>query len=149
YGFDQNAISFGTFAAAQGDVWLAQDGGFLVKYVGTATGKNTALSSKMADGTFTWEYNVQDANQLEAIELPKECESAKPADDIPAPPNATDKSGFGRMMTFKTSDTPADVAAFYKRELPAQGWKAGDGNAMGELQMLSFSKGSRKLSITI
>ena len=70
------------------------------------------LSSKMAEGTFTWEYNVQDANQVEAIELPKECAGQKPADDVPMPPNATDKSGLGRMMTFKT----LDVAAFYKQK---------------------------------
>jgi hypothetical protein len=147
--FDQSAISFGAFASAEGDAWIAQDGGFLVKYVGTATGKNNALLGKMAEGTFTWEYNVQDANQVEVIDLPKECEGQKPADDIPVPPNATDKNGFGQTLTFKTPDAPADVAAFYKRELTARGWKAGDENAMGELQMLSFSKETRKLSITI
>ncbi len=65
YSFDQGAVTFGAFASAQGDAWIAQDGGFIVKYVGTATGKNTALSSNMASGTFTWEYNVQDANQIE------------------------------------------------------------------------------------
>src|SRR5262249_14510240 len=41
------------------------------------------------------------------------------------------------------------VAAFYKRERTAQGWKAGNENAMGELQMLNFSKETHKLSITI
>jgi hypothetical protein len=149
YSFDQSAITFGTFASAGGDAWIAQDGGFIVKYVGTATGKNTALSSNVANGTFTWEYNVQDANQLEAIELPKACESAKPADDIPMPPNATSKSGFGRMLTFNTPDAPADVAAFYQQELVAQGWTSGDQNAMGDTQLLSFTKEQRKLSITV
>lgn len=149
YSFDQSAVTFGAFASAQGDAWIAQDGGFIVKYVGTATGKNTALSSNVANGTFTWEYNLQDANLLEAIELPKACESAKPADDIPMPPNATDKSGFGRMLTFNTPDSPADVAAFYQQELVAQGWIAGDQNAMGDTQLLSFTKEQRKLAITV
>ena len=65
------------------------------------------------------------------------------------PANATDKTSFGKMITFKTSDTPTDLAAFYKKELTAQGWKAGEENAMGDLQTLAFSKGSRKLSVTI
>ena len=149
YSFDQNAVTFGAFASAQGDAWIAQDGGFIVKYVGMATGKNTALSSSVANGTFTWEYNVRDANQLEAIELPQECASAKPADDIPMPPNVTDKSELGRMVTFNTPDAPADVAAFYQQALVAQGWTAGDQNSMGDTQLLSFTKEQRKISITV
>jgi hypothetical protein len=149
YTFDEKAISFGTFASAKGDVWIAQDGGFLVKYVGTATGKDSILSGRSAEGTFTWEYNVEDANQVTAIALPKECAGQKPAMDIPVPENATDKTSFGKMITFKTPDTPADMAAFYKKELAKQGWKAGEANAMGDLQTLAFSKDDRKLSVTI
>ncbi len=149
YTFDQNAISFATFASAKGDVWLAQDGGFLVKYVGTATGKENILSGKAAEGTFTWEYNVEDANKVASIELPKECAGQKPAGDIPMPENAADKSSFGKMQTFKSPDAPADVAAFYKKAMAGQGWTAGDANAMGELQTLEFTKDGRKLTITI
>jgi hypothetical protein len=149
YSFDQNALSFGTFASAQGEVWIAQDGGFLVKYVGTATGKNTFLSSKSAEGTFTWEYNLTDANQVGAIDLPKECDGQQPADDIPVPESATDKAGFGKLITFKTPEAPADVAAFYKQRMPKQGWEAGDESGFGDLQTLNYTKDGRKLSITI
>jgi hypothetical protein len=149
YSFDQNALSFGTFASAQGDAWIAQDGGFLVKYVGTATGKNSFLTSKSAEGTFIWEYNLTDANKVGAIDLPKECEGQQPADDIPVPENATDKAGFGKMITFKTPDTTANVAQFYKQRMPKQGWQAGEESGFGELQTLNYSKDGRKISITI
>jgi hypothetical protein len=149
YSFDQNALSFGSFASAQGEAWIAQDGGFLVKYVGTATGKNSFLSSKSAEGTFTWEYNLTDANKIGAIELPKECAGQQPAEDIPVPESATDKAGFGKLITFKTPDAPADVAAFYKQRMPKQGWKAGEESGFGDLQTLNYSKEGRKLSITI
>ena len=33
--------------------------------------------------------------------------------------------------------------------MPAQGWKAGEASAMGDLQTINFSKDNRKLSITI
>jgi hypothetical protein len=149
YTFDQHAVTFGAFATAKGDVWLAQDGEFLVKYVGSATGKDGILSGKSAEGTFTWEYNVEDANQLTSIALPKECEGQKPATDIPVPQNATEKASFGKVVTFKSPDAPADIAAFYKKEMPGQGWAAGEANAMGDLQTLQFSKENRKLSVTI
>ncbi len=149
YTFDQNAVTFGAFSSAKGDVWLAEDGGFLVKYIGTATGKDNFLAGKQAEGTFTWEYNVEDANQVEVLTLPKECEGQKPADDVPVPEGVTDKASFGQITTFKSPDAPADVAAFYKKQMPAQGWKAGEASAMGDLQTINFSKDSRKLSITI
>jgi hypothetical protein len=149
YSFDQNALSFGTFASAQGDAWIAQDGGFLVKYVGTATGKDSFLSSKSAEGTFTWEYNLTDANQVEAIDLPKDCEGQQPADDIPVPESATDKASFGKVITFKSPDAPADIVAFYKQRMSKQGWEAGDANGFGDVQTLMYTKDGRKLSITI
>jgi hypothetical protein len=149
YSFDQNALSFGTFASAQGEAWIAQDGGFLVKYVGTATGKNSFLTSKSAEGTFTWEYNLTDANKVEAIDLPKDCEGQQPADDIPVPEKVTDKASFGKMITFKSPDAPADVAAFYKQQMPKQGWEAGEASEFGDLQTLNYTKDGRKLSITI
>jgi hypothetical protein len=149
YSFDENALSFGTFASAQGEAWIAQDGGFLVKYIGTATGKNSFLTSKSAEGTFTWEYNLTDANKVGAIDLPKECEGQQPAGDIPVPENATDKAGFGKLITFKTPDAPADVADFYKQRMPKQGWQAGEESGFGDVQTLSYTKEGRKLSITI
>ena len=56
-------------------------------------------------------------------------------------------SGF---ITFSTTDSPEEVADFYKEELAALGWKEG-GNpmVMPELITLEFSKEARKLSITI
>ena len=149
YTFDQGGISFATFSSAKGDIWLAQDGGFLVKYVGTATGKDSILSGKAAEGTFTWEYNVEDANKVEAIELPKECAGQTPAGDIPVPENATERNSFGKMLTYKSPEAPADVAAFYKKAMESQGWAAGDASEMGDLQSLSFSKDGRKLTITV
>jgi hypothetical protein len=53
------------------------------------------------------------------------------------------------MITFKTTDAPADVAAFYKQQMPKQGWQAGEASELGELQTLNYSKDGRKLSITI
>lgn len=148
YTFDEGGVSFGSFTNASGDVWVAQDGEFLVKYLGKATGKSDLMGQK-AEGTFTWEYNINDINKVEAIELPKECENQQQADDIPLPDNATEKGRFGGISTFKSPDAPADVAAFFKKELPAQGWAAGEESALGDLVTLKFTKDDRELSITI
>ncbi len=148
YTFDQGGLSFGTFSSAKGDAWIASDGGYVVKYTGEATGKN-ALFGQSTEGSFTWEYLVEDVNTIKEIALPAECEGQKPAADIPIPSNATEKNSFGNIQTFITVDEPAAVAEYYKKELPGQGWQAGAGNSLGDTETLEFTKEGRKLAITI
>jgi hypothetical protein len=149
YTFDQGGVSFGTFSSAKGDVWVAQDGGYLLKYVGEASGKAGLFGSGSTEGSFTWEYNVENINGLEAITLPDVCAAQQPATDIPLPEGATDKANFNGIITFKSKDAPADVAAFFKQELPGQGWQAGEASELGDMQSLTFTKEGRTLSITI
>ncbi len=149
YTFDQGGLSFGSFAAAKGDVWVAQDGGYLLKYIGEATGKAGLFGSASTEGTFAWEYNVEKINDLEAIDLPQACVDQQPATDIPLPENATDKANFSGIITFKSEEAPAEVAAFFTKELPGQGWEAGEASELGDLQSLTFTKEGRTLSITI
>jgi len=148
YTFDEGGLGFGTFGSAKGDLWLAKDGNYLVKYSGTATGSNSIMGTE-AEGTFTWEYNVEDVGAIEAITLPEECAGQAPATDIPVPENATEKSSFGTIITFKSSEDPAALAAFYQEQLPANGWTAGEASNLETMQMLEFTKEDRKLSVTI
>ena len=145
YQAEQKDLAFGTFTAVSGNLWVAQDGGYVVKYAGEATGK-AALIGKGTTGTFKWEYNIEDANKVESIQLPPECAAAKPADDIPVPPNATDKGNFGTIITFKSPDDAAKVIDFYKQELPGKGWKESDSSVES---MLSYTKDARNLTIII
>ncbi|MGQ9816079.1 MAG: hypothetical protein ACUVR3_13185, partial [Candidatus Roseilinea sp.] len=148
YTFDETSIGFGVFSKASGDMWLAQEGNFVVKYVGTATGKMLMFGGDI-DGTATWNYQLEEINTLSSIELPPECVAQKPADDIPVPAGATDKGQFGGMITFKTTDTAEQVAKFYQAEMPAQGWTEGEASEFGDMRTLSFTKDDRSLSIMI
>ena len=148
YVVDQSGMDAGVFSAASGDIWVAQDGNFVVKYTGTATGKVELLGSD-ANSTVTWNYQLEEINTLSSIELPPECVAQKPADDIPVPAGATDKGQFGGMITFKTTDTAEQVAEFYQAEMPAQGWTEGEASEFGGIRTLSFTKDDRSLSIMI
>jgi hypothetical protein len=150
YTFDETNVGFGGFAAASGEAWVSQDGEYLVKYIGKATGKS-GLFGTDAEGTIGWEYDLEDINAVTEIPLPPECAAAAPADDIPVPPSATDKTQFGAMLAFKTKDALADVVAFYRAELPAQGWTEVEGEGAGAENMasLNFTKDDRQLTILI
>jgi hypothetical protein len=148
YTFDQpDAAAYG-YNSAAGDVWVAQTGEYVIRYIGHATGENGPLG-KLTDGTFEWEYNLEEVNKLEAIILPEECEDQKPATDIPLPSNATNKINFGQLTTFNSPDKFTEVAAFFSKVLPEHGWTAGEVYSRGDQAKLNFTKDGRKLLITI
>ncbi|MEM8532330.1 MAG: hypothetical protein AAGF95_15910 [Chloroflexota bacterium] len=149
YEFDQADLSFGLFGSAKGEVWVAQDGGYMVRYLGEASGGNGLFGSGDVEGTVTWEYNLEDINAIEAIELPPECVGQGPADDIPVPDNATDQSSFSGFITFMSPDAPTDIATYYRDEMASQGWQSGEETAFGDFITLEFTKEERNLSITI
>ena len=148
YTFDETGIGFGVFSKGGGEAWLAQDGNYVVKYVGEVTGQ-VGLLGQNAEGTMRWDYSLESVNQLTQIELPAECAAQKPADDIPVPAGATDQAQFGGMITFKTTDVPDKVAEFYKAEMPGKGWTEGETTEMGEIRTLNYTKDDRSLSIMI
>lgn len=148
YAVSEGGIGLVGASSAKGDAWIASEGGYLVKYQGTATGKGMFLGPD-AEGSFTWAYDLTEVDQLEAIELPEVCAAQQPSGDIPIPDGATEKSTFGTMQTFKTADAPEAVAEFYAGELGALGWTEGERTAAEGMVMMQFTKDARKLSITI
>lgn len=150
YTFDEKALLGLTgLAKAQGEAWVAVDGNYVVKYTLTAEGQDTLFGKANSEGKLTWTYEVTDINQAIEIAPPADCES--PAQDIPVMPDATDKSTFGSMITYKTPSAFKDVVDFYQDEMPKNGWKesAEEPLMTDELAMLAYEKEDRKASITI
>jgi hypothetical protein len=137
------------FASSQGEVWVAVDGGYVVKYIATATGKGTVWGTEgKEEGTVTIEYNLMDVNTSFKIEAPASC--ATPATDIPIMPDAQDKAMMGDMITYSTPSPFADVVTFYNDEMPKAGWEAsGEPTEMEGLAMLEFSKENKKAQLMI
>jgi len=146
YAASDKDFGTGLFTSAKGDIWVAQDGGWVVKYSGEATGKSAFFGAGGTDGKITWDYNIEDANKIDKITLPPECAASKPAEDIPVPANATEKGNLGNMVTFKSPDDVAKVSEFYRTKLSADGWKEAEGGIEG---MMSFTKASRTLTLMI
>ena len=131
----------------KGEAWVAQEGDFVVKYVGESTGKTPLFEG--ADGRATWEYQLEAINAISKIELPEVCIAQKPSDDIPVPASAADKTQYGNLISFKASEPPQKVAEFYKAEMPKLGWTQSQVMESSDLFLMEFSKGDRTASITI
>jgi len=133
-----------------GETWVAIDGGYVVK--DTVTWKGGGLffgrGSNTATGEGTWTWELSDVNEPFEIKPPEGCEGSQL--DLPIMADATEKSRFGDMTTYKTERKPADVATFYKDELAAAGWKPeGEPTEMGEVVILNFAKDDLKLNVMI
>ncbi len=147
YAFDENSFPTKDFTSAKGSVWLAQDGDYVVKMIGSGEGE--LQYPLQGNGVTTWDYQLQEVNKLTRIALPEACSASSQPSDIPIPDNATNKSTFDTLTTFESPDSPADVAKFYADALLAAGWTETSKTEMAGLYLLSYSKDGFDLTLTI
>ncbi|MBX7214874.1 MAG: hypothetical protein K1X39_12745 [Thermoflexales bacterium] len=150
YDFNENVADLGASSSASGSIWVARDGKYPVRYTVKVDNAKSVLSrgTNTGVGTLTMTYNTTDVNKVAAIQVPADC--AAPGGNFPVPANATEKSSFGSMITFKTTDSVANVVAFYKKEMAALGYKLSEDNALGaDLAMQTWAKDNSSVSIMI
>lgn len=150
YTFDEKGlVGLTGLTRAQGEVWVAVDGNYVVKYTLTAEGRDVLFGKPNTEGKLTWTYEVTDINQAIEITPPADCQG--PAEDIPLMADATEKSTVGSMIMYKTASSFKEVVDFYQTEMPKNGWKASGEEPFVTEQMatLTYEKEGRKASITI
>lgn len=146
YTFDENALQSSEFETASGEVWIAQDGGFIVKFIGSGTG--AATFGWEGTGTTSWDYQITEINTIRAIMPPETCNQTSGV-EIPIPENATNISSFDLITTFESPDSPDTILEFYKVNLNAGGWVIGEELAVTGLVQVTFTKDNKSLNITI
>jgi hypothetical protein len=150
YHFDQNALPLTEpKPSVTGEIWLAEQGGYLVKYSLNAA-KPAETTGAGLEAAQSWTYELSQINAVESVTLPAGC-MAVPV-DIPVMPDATDVSRSSGMMEYSTASSIFDVVDFYYHNLDSPGWTTTQKEPTGELKVplgLSFSKGDERLSINI
>jgi predicted small lipoprotein YifL len=151
YKYNSKTGMLAALGEVSGETWVASDGGYVVKDTVKWTGGGGLLglgASTTATGDGSWTWELSDVNKPIEIKPPEGCEGSKI--ELPIMPDASEKSRFGDMTTYKSAGKPADVATFYKEELAAAGWKPeGEPTEMGDVVMLNFAKDDQKLSVMI
>lgn len=150
---ETNQLAFAAgYTNASADIWIAEQGGYTVKFTFSGEGSGSALFSgdENTTGTIRMEYNVFDVNQPITIAPPEGCNTTPGAGDVPILPDATDKIGFSGTTTYKTVTSLADAVTFYKTEMSAQGWtESPDSTVTDAFAQLTFTKEGLTVSITI
>lgn len=129
YRFDETAIedSDANVTNMIGDIYVAQQGDFIVRMVIVGEGDLGGLDDGSSSGTMRVEFNVYDVNSNITITIPDAClnvgSGTGGSSTYPMLADAYDQTSFAGFITYKTNSSVSDAAAFYRRELTNQGWQ--------------------------
>jgi hypothetical protein len=146
YAFDETNVAWGAFTHAEGEMWVAVDGEYVVKYTLQADGENPITGDDA--GHVEWEYEIRDVNEPVTIEPPAGCDATE--GEFPIMPDATDLTTMGGMVTYTSASSFDDVQAFYEEQMTADGWSdSGDSFTSPGSAMLNYAKEGRTAMITL
>lgn len=148
YTFDQRAFGLTEeFAQSTGEMWVASEGGYIIKYLVTTNGTADYFGEGI-EGTLTWDYELTDINQPVTFTLPDDC----PAGLIDAPllPDASNILNMPSILEYETSSSVTDAGAFYQEQIPTLGWTLiGEPTISDTLVALTYTQGDQKMTIII
>lgn len=121
YTFDERALGDAGIARTEGEVWVAADGGQIVRYRLTTTAGPDYFGPGI-EGTATLEYDLAGIGEpAAAIELPADCPPGLV--DLPLPAGAVPTINLPGLLAFATPLPVAEAVAFYREQLAVLGWE--------------------------
>jgi hypothetical protein len=147
YTFDQRALGEAGITDATGELWVAADGGPVLKYQLTATAGPEYLGEG-SEGTMTWDYELTDANQPIEIVLPEDCPPGFL--DAPQLADATNVQSEAGRLSYDTSASLEDATTFYTEQMPPLGWEAEGAPILSEKDgFMSFTRAAQRLNVLV
>ncbi len=150
YQFDQDDLRIATpKPKATGELWIADQGGYVVKMTLTIAPPSSPTGKGMEVGQ-DWTYEVSQVNAVDSIELPQGCLPVPV--EIPAMPDAQEITRGSGLLSFITTSPAAEVVNLYFQALPKLGWMTDQKKPAGELNLpmsFLFTKGEQKLALNI
>jgi hypothetical protein len=142
--FDERALGKADMEDSSGEIWVAVDGGFVVRYTLTTTGGDTAFGEGV-QGTLTQDYSLTQINSTVLPPLPEGCQL-----NVPVMLDATDILHTGYWLAFNTSANLADVSSYYSEQLPSFGWTLSSGPLTGEQNTFAeYTQGEQTIGVSI
>lgn len=133
-----------------GDVYIAQDGNYVVRMVVDGVGTMDLFSGDGAEeGDVHLEYNVTDVGADFEISVPEGCEDS--GSEFPVMEDASNQASFAGFTSYETSASVEEVVAFYEEEMGALGYEASEDQFTSEdTAILTFvQEGMPDVTVTI
>jgi len=157
YRFDESAIAEADaegIQSMQGDVYIAKDGGYLVRMIADMQGDADFMEGfeNINDAVMHIEFNLKDLNEPFEIVPPAGCDGQGTGGEPPFPvvEDATDLVNFPGIMGYSTAVSVADVVAFYQDEMAAAGYTYAEGESFitDTAASLTFTGESGTVNVT-
>jgi hypothetical protein len=157
YTFDENDFDLSDpstgeqVTRAKGEVYVAVDGGYVVRLVVDADFNYENPDELFEEGNVKMTFDISDVNQPIIIEPPAEAEAqAGGRDDIPMLPDAEVDFASAELISYRTASSAEDTAGFYQEKMTKNGWTAEDDTMTFEGgAFLNYTKGNETASIII
>jgi len=103
----------------QGEVWIAQEGGFIVRYTLSIQGDESIFGQGIS-GEKTYSYELTQVNTLGDPLLPQGCEPV--LTDFPVYADAKNLRRQPNGVDYTSQAKPDEISQFYQDQLIQQGW---------------------------
>jgi hypothetical protein len=138
------ADSLGDFTDASGDLVLADEGGYALRYDFSGSTTDSHFMPGQA-GQLSWHFAITSTDPSETLSAPEGC-----AIDLPVMDDAADLTSLFGVVTYTTPSSSEAVAAFYAEALPAEGWGRYSLPAtQGDTTLLVYARTGEFLNVNI
>jgi hypothetical protein len=138
------ADSLGDFTDASGEMVLAEEGGYALRYDFSGSTTDSRFMPGQA-GQLSWRFAITGTDPGEALSAPEGC-----AVDLPVMADAADLASLFGVVTYTTPSSSEAVAAFYAEALPAEGWGRYTLPAtQGDTTLLVYARAGEFLNVNI
>jgi hypothetical protein len=147
YTFDQRALGEQDLTESTGELWVASEGNYIVKYLLMRKGKADYFGEGI-EGTLTLDYELTDPNQPVTIQLPQDCPPGMV--DAPLLPDASDVEKLPGALSYNTATSLEEAATFYQQEIPKLDWTLGGTADVSEsAALLTYKKDRQIMTVAI
>lgn len=137
----------------EGDVYIAKDGGYLVRLVMQGTGNMADVLDTTVNttGEIVVELNLTEVNEPITVEIPEACTGSGADAEYPILEDATELATMSGLVSYQTVTAVADVIAFYEEQMANDGWtkNADESFQMEDTAILVYTKDGQTVNITI
>jgi hypothetical protein len=134
--FDERAIGFADQATAQGEVWVASSGGYLLRYTLRLEAPADLLGPGV-EGVQSWSYDLSEVNTGKTS-LPGSCQQPQENASVPMLDGATVTTQQPGYLVYQVSGGVEAVMTFYQQQAETLGWSGGEPFQFGDVTRVSF-----------
>lgn len=159
YSFDERAMNRSELEdidEAEGHIYIAQDGDFLVRMVFDATGKVDLFDQGTEDGQMHIELNLIDVDVPIEAAIPEACAAEDGSvggvnSEFPLIEDASEVTSFAGVLSYQTALPVEDILAFYDDALAAEGWVKDEASSFvaDGSGLISYTRDDVTLSVTV